>query len=159
MMTKMETSFDPGKVEAAENLLIDFQFLLQERMAHKGLSQSDLADLAGISKARLSQILSDDANPTVETIAELFYALGERVFVSASSSTDEVGNIMPKGRLIPAQKWRWVEPERLMEPISDEMVAIMKNSTLSQGAAASNDNYTFGEESEVAGALLEPEAA
>ena len=60
-MTKKDVRFDPGMVEAEENLLVDYQFLLQERMTKKGLSQSTLAERAGISKARLSQVMGDNA--------------------------------------------------------------------------------------------------
>ena len=66
-------------VEAEEDLLIDFQFLVQDVLNSKGVSKSELAKRTGISKARLSQILSAEANPSVKTFARLFHALGVKV--------------------------------------------------------------------------------
>jgi transcriptional regulator with XRE-family HTH domain len=66
-------------VEAEEDLLIDFQFLVQDVLTSKGISKSELAKRTGISKSRLSQILSAEANPSVKTFARLFHALGVKV--------------------------------------------------------------------------------
>ncbi len=66
-------------VEAEEDLLIDFQFLMQDVLTAKGISKTELAKRTGISKARLSQILSAEANPSVKTFARLFHALGVKV--------------------------------------------------------------------------------
>ncbi len=154
--------FDPKMVEAEENLLIDYQFLLQERMSQKGVSQSELAERAGISKARMSQVLSDDANPTLKTFADLFYALGERVLVT-SAPTLEVAPGEAAPTITPI-KWKWGQSIRMDEPISEDMVALMKRSPLiiEEGSMVSNDNYSPGcrvafVECEVAGAVLDAE--
>ncbi len=168
MMTKKDIPFDPKIVEDEDNLLIDYQFLLQERMSQKGISQSVLADCAGISRARLSQILSDDANPTVKTFADLFYALGERVYVS-SVPLLEAAETQTHEMLVPSE-WQWAKSIRMVEPISEDMVALMKRSmpVIDEESLASNDNYSPGRrvtfvESEVVAAVLEsepePEAA
>jgi transcriptional regulator with XRE-family HTH domain len=166
MMAKNEVPFDPKIIEAEENLLIDYQFLLQERMSQKGISNTELAERARISKARLSQILSDDANPTVKTFAGLFYALGERVCVS--SSPLEQPHEPPVAQLPPARpEWEWTESVSVGKPIDKEMIALLKNSAkvIDEREMASNDNYLPGVrvasfDSEVASALaLEDEAA
>lgn len=161
-----EIPFDPKVVEAEENLLIDYQFLLQERMSQKRISQSALADRAGISKARLSQILSDGANPTVKTFADLFFAMGERVRVSSESLLADAA-FEPHG--LPVSDWEWVQSVRMIEPTNEEMVALMKSRpvAIEERSQPSNDNYSptcrvAYVESEVAGAIileLEPEAA
>ncbi len=66
-------------VEAEEDLLIDFQFLVHDILTSKGISKTELAKRTGISKARLSQILNAEANPSVKTFARLFHALGVKV--------------------------------------------------------------------------------
>lgn len=76
-MKNRDKHVDPTAIEAEENLLIDYQFLLQELMSAKGISRNELADAVGITKARLSQILGSEANPTVKTMARLIHALGE----------------------------------------------------------------------------------
>ena len=48
-------------------------------LTSKGVSKTELAKRAGISKARLSQIMSAEANPTVKTFARLFHAAGVKV--------------------------------------------------------------------------------
>jgi transcriptional regulator with XRE-family HTH domain len=167
MMAKTDAAFDPKMIEAEENLLIDYQFLLQERMTQKGVSQSQLAERAGISKARLSQVLSDNANPTVKTFADLFHALGERVYVTSVPVLEAVS-----GREAAVlSQWEWAKTEHIVKPISEAMVALMTRSPLvvEEGSMASNDNYSPGcrvayFESEVAAAVileaeLEPEAA
>jgi transcriptional regulator with XRE-family HTH domain len=163
-MTKEGIRFDPGMVEAEENLLVDYQFLLQESMSKKGLSQGALAERAGISDARLSQIMSDHANPTVKTFAGLFYALGERVNVS-TAPLDQLHEPPVAQELPQALKWEWENPVRIGKPIDEDMIALMKSSSkvIDERSKASNDNYTGQRitfvDSEVATALaLETEA-
>lgn len=79
---KSQHKIDPAIIAAEENLLIDYQFLIQELMVTKNFTRTELAELAGISKPRLSQILSPEANPTVKTMARLIHALGEHVAIS-----------------------------------------------------------------------------
>jgi len=76
-------------VEAEEDLLIDFQFLVQDVLNSKGISKTELARRAGISKARLSQILSAEANPCVKTFARLFHALGVKIVPKVASHQAE----------------------------------------------------------------------
>ena len=84
-MKRAKGAVDTKTIEAEENLLIDYQFLLQELMVSKNVSRTELAEKAGISKARLSQIFSAEANPTLKTFARLFYALGEEIQVGLKS--------------------------------------------------------------------------
>ena len=46
----MAKKFDPAIIEAEENLLIDYQFLLQELMKQKSVTPTQLAEMAGLSK-------------------------------------------------------------------------------------------------------------
>lgn len=79
---KMKKVFDRQITEAEENALIDIQFLIQELILEKGVSRAGLAERAGISAARLSQIFSSEANPTAKTCARLIHALGEKLAVT-----------------------------------------------------------------------------
>jgi transcriptional regulator with XRE-family HTH domain len=76
------TKFDPAVIEAEENLLLDYQFLVQELMVKKNISRADLSAATGLSQARLSQLLGSEANPTLKTMARIIHALGERPYVS-----------------------------------------------------------------------------
>lgn len=164
-MAKKDVRFDPDVVEAEENLLVDYQFLLQERMTKKGLSYSALAARAGISKARLSQVMGDNANPTVKTFAGLFHALGERVCVT-SMPLDRPYEPPVVQETPEETKWEFARPVRVAKPINKQMMALVKDSAkvVDERDMASNDNYgppgtrIAYFDSEVAGALaLEPE--
>lgn len=123
-------------VEAEEDLLIDFQFLVQDVLNSKGISKTELAKRTGISKARLSQILSAEANPSVKTFARLFYALGVRVEPKIATQRIEPA-------CAPAQKseGRWeighVSEEARMPDRQLARARLREN----DWAGASNDNY------------------
>jgi transcriptional regulator with XRE-family HTH domain len=81
-----EKEVDELLIEAEENLVIDAQFMLQGLINESGISRAELARKVGISKARLSQLMSSEANPTLRTLAGLFYALGVNVTLSQKST-------------------------------------------------------------------------
>jgi transcriptional regulator with XRE-family HTH domain len=133
-MAKIETPSDPKVIEAEEHLLIDFQFAIQEMMSEKNISRSELADKARISKARLSQILSNEANPTVKSMARLFHALGERVGIIRKPVEVETFEISPKAKSALNQDWKWSESKGEIR-VDAQLVAVIKDT------GASNDNY------------------
>lgn len=59
-----------------EYLAAKIQAGLQVALDSKGISRVELAKLMNVSKARVSQIFSDNANFTVKTIARACHALG-----------------------------------------------------------------------------------
>jgi transcriptional regulator with XRE-family HTH domain len=96
----METEMAPNwekadllSLEAEENLLLDFQFMLQELIHDKDVSRAELAKRTGISKARLSQIMSSEANPTLKTCARLLHALGEELRVTVKKKPQHVSHV------------------------------------------------------------------
>jgi transcriptional regulator with XRE-family HTH domain len=122
--------YDASRTEAEENLLIDFQFLVQELMVAKGITRAQLSEKTGISVARLSQIMSSQANPTVKTMARVLHALGEAMDLSVA-----VRSIV--GDIELAKPPQWICFDELEQPASRqdiEMVAVVKRSF------ASNDN-------------------
>lgn len=64
---------------AEEMLVADIQSYLEQLLDEKGCSRTDLARRMGVSKARVSQIFSDQQNFTVRLLARAFHALGEEV--------------------------------------------------------------------------------
>lgn len=68
---------------AIEELRADTQYELLRAMKLAGMTQADLARKIGVSQAWVSQMLGDDANLTVESLARVFLALGAQCrFVS-----------------------------------------------------------------------------
>jgi transcriptional regulator with XRE-family HTH domain len=133
-MTLIKAPFDPKVIEAEENLLIDFHFQIQEMMSAKGISRTELAEKAGVSKARLSQILSNEANPTLKSMARLFHALGEKVCVSRKPLDEISFEVSPKLKTV-GQEWQWAEAATGEMRVDDRLVAVIKDT------GASNDNY------------------
>jgi transcriptional regulator with XRE-family HTH domain len=133
-MTLIKAPFDPRVIEAEENLLIDFHFQIQEMMSTKGISRTELAEKAGVSKARLSQILSNEANPTLKSMARLFHALGEKVCITRKT-LDEVSFEISLKSKATNQQWQWTEPATGEIRVDDRLVAVIKDT------GASNDNY------------------
>ena len=139
----MAKAFDPKIIQAEENLLIDCHFLVQELMSEKGVTRSQLAEKAGISKARLSQILSVEANPTLKSVARLVHALGESVSVSRKplpkTASGESG-WLPKPDKV---EWSWEKKNPVSVRVDDGLVAVIK------GENASNDNRVLFMESDL----------
>jgi len=65
------------EVFAIEGLRADVQLTIQEVMFAKGITRSHLAKLLGCSPANVTQLLAEDGNPTIESIARVFHALGD----------------------------------------------------------------------------------
>lgn len=97
-MGKIRNPADPKIIEAEEHLLIDCQILLQETISNKNMTRSALAERAGISKARLSQLMRPEANPTVKTMARLFHALDEELVVKTKKKEGFESALFPGHR-------------------------------------------------------------
>ncbi len=95
----MRKVVDRGIIEAEENALIDFQLLVQGLIMEKGISRATLAERAGISEARLSQLMGSEANPTAKTLARILFALGEEIAISIKKR--------PRARLTQVNEWKW----------------------------------------------------
>jgi transcriptional regulator with XRE-family HTH domain len=74
---------------AEERLVASAQSLLEDILYDKGLSKTDLAGKMGVSKARVSQIFSDNQNFTLRLLASAFHALGEELFLGRESQRIE----------------------------------------------------------------------
>lgn len=80
---------DEQLIFAEEALVVNAQGLLQELLDEKGMSRADLARAMGVSRARVTQLFSDDCtNFTVRLWARALFALGEKAVVSYAGSED-----------------------------------------------------------------------
>lgn len=68
-MTKSKIELDRNAIAIEENALMNFQFTLIDAMKAHGITKSALAECLGVTRARVSQLLSSDANPTVKLMA------------------------------------------------------------------------------------------
>lgn len=69
---------------AEEAFVVDVQSFLHHMMEEKGMSRADLAKAMGVSRARITQIFSDEAkNFTVRLLARAAHAMGETIELDA----------------------------------------------------------------------------
>lgn len=74
---------------AEEALIVDAQSLLQDLLDEKGLSRADLARAMGVSRARVTQLFSDECkNFTLRLWARALFAIGEEAIVSYSGAEE-----------------------------------------------------------------------
>lgn len=93
-MTRAKGVFGPrGRDEeaifAVEGLLADVQLSIQEAMLDRGVSRSELARRLACSPANVTQLLSEDANLTVQTVARIFHHLGMKCEFRSGRAFDE----------------------------------------------------------------------
>ncbi len=138
-MSKIRNPVDPKIIEAEEHLLIDCQILLQEMISSKNMTCSALAERARISKARLSQLMRPEANPTVKTMARLFHALDEELVVSTKKKEGYGSALIPERRT-EGEHWNWTQTPNATAKDDARFVAVLKEA--SKGAAVSNDNHS-----------------
>ncbi|MGO8778440.1 MAG: helix-turn-helix domain-containing protein [Rhodomicrobium sp.] len=142
MATDTKTQLDPKVIEAEENLLIDCQIILQETIVGKGITRTALAQKAGISKARLSQLMRPEANPTVKTMARLFHALGEELAVGVKGKLRQAECAPSAEPPVTEHDWNWSEASNVAAKVDDaQFVALLKEAA-AKGASASNDNHS-----------------
>lgn len=77
-------TFGPKNAEevvvfAEEGFRVHVQHQVQTRLNELGLTHRDLARRMGVSDQRVSQLLSDSARLTVQTVARIFHHLGREV--------------------------------------------------------------------------------
>ncbi len=76
-----------GYVEEA--FVVDVQSFLHHLMVEKGFNRSQLAEAMGVSRARVTQIFSDECkNFTIRLLARAVHALGEKPEITSSWHTD-----------------------------------------------------------------------
>lgn len=63
---------------AVEELRASVQYEILRQLKIAGLSQAQLAARMGVSAPWVSQLLSDDANLTIESVAKVYAALGRK---------------------------------------------------------------------------------
>ncbi|PXA98493.1 hypothetical protein DMC47_08315 [Nostoc sp. 3335mG] len=76
---------EQAAIFAEEAFVVDVQSFLHHMMEEKGFSRADLAKAMGVSRARITQIFSDESkNFTVRLLARAAHAMGETVELNAN---------------------------------------------------------------------------
>jgi transcriptional regulator with XRE-family HTH domain len=72
-----------------EDLIFQVTQLICKIMKEKPVTRKELADIVGVTKGHITQLLSGNHNMTLVTISDLFYALGCKITLEASPCTVE----------------------------------------------------------------------
>lgn len=76
---------------AEEAFVVDVQIFLNQIMKEKGFSRADLARAMNVSRARITQIFSDDCkNFTVRLLARAMHAMGEVPELTSEFRLDQI---------------------------------------------------------------------
>ena len=67
-----------AEIFAIEELIADTQYCIQSIMVEKNVTLSELAQRLGCSLANVTQMLSEDSNLTLESVARIFHALDDK---------------------------------------------------------------------------------
>jgi transcriptional regulator with XRE-family HTH domain len=78
-------------IEEEERLVYETQKAVRALLRARNQTAADLADLLGVSAARVSQMMNGNANLTLRTIARIYKVLGTRAAVCEASETRAVG--------------------------------------------------------------------
>lgn len=120
-----DTKQDERIIFAEEALVVNAQGLLQELLEEKSMTRADLARAMGVSRARVTQLFSDECkNFTIRLWARALFALGEEAIVSYAGSEDCLNSYL-EGRCDEKRVDRW-----------DELPTV----DLSDSGYAANDN-------------------
>lgn len=85
---------------AVENFIFDVQMSLAEKMKEQNITRSDLADRLNLSRARISQLFSNNTgNMTLATLARITQALNLLVSISFKPNGAEKQQEMKSDRV------------------------------------------------------------
>lgn len=96
------------KLYFREDLIFEVTEAICKVMEEKGVSKTELAELASVSKSNITQLLSGDQNMRLTTIADLLFALGARLEVAAVPVEIELGDIFNNTSSMSQDDWTFV---------------------------------------------------
>lgn len=120
-------------VFAEEAFVVDVQIMLNKIMKEKGFSRADLARSMNVSRARITQIFSDECkNLTVRLLARAMFAMGEAPELTCELHLEEV-------------RRKWEHEARQLASASTNVVAMWDDETdVTDFCWPANDNRMAG---------------
>lgn len=71
----------------------DFTLAIERRLEERGISRSALAQLLGVSRAHVTQLLRGETNFTIETMVNIAVAVGGAVHISVEDMECDEGEV------------------------------------------------------------------
>lgn len=96
------------KLYFREDLIFEVTEAICKVMEERGISKAELAEIAGVSKSNITQLLSGDQNMRLTTIADLLFALDARLEVTAVPVEIEMNSILDSTASIAQTDWTFV---------------------------------------------------
>jgi len=102
-----------AEIFAIEELIAETQYCIQSVMVDKKVSRSELARRLSCSAANVTQMLSENSNLTLETVAKVFYALEDRCKLSSEFLQQKAASTrLRKLRINSERMQKWFEQEQ-----------------------------------------------
>ncbi len=113
-------------IEAEEDALMDFQFAIIDALRTQGLSKAEFAEILGVSRSRVSQMLNSTANPTLKLVGRALAVLGIKN-TYRQQAADVASNVrtMPTLEYIAAH--RPVEAPEVSDVVSHQFVGVFRH--------------------------------
>lgn len=86
---KLVSDEEGRKLYFREDLIFEITEAICKTMHERHITKAELSRRAGVSKSNVTQLLSGDHNMRLTTVADLLYALGSKLQVSAVPSDTE----------------------------------------------------------------------
>lgn len=132
-MTEFPTT-NRSRVAVEERFVADVQSYLQEMMDIRGITRSQLAEILGVSRSRVSQIFSQDCrNLTVRLLARAAHAVGEE-----PSITSPTFQIMEERRK-EKRRVRLIEASENVVPLGERWTSVPLKSVSGDAGVQDND--------------------
>jgi len=96
------------KLYFREDLIFEVTEAICKVMEERDISKAELAEIAGVSKSNVTQLLSGDQNMRLSTIADLLFALGSRLEVTTVPVEIELSSILDSTTSIAQDDWTFV---------------------------------------------------
>jgi transcriptional regulator with XRE-family HTH domain len=148
---------DVRRIEKEIDLITDVQYLIQEVMNERGLSRAEVADMLGISKPRMTQLLGDNSNPTLRTLVGVFDVMGEQIRITRvredaqAVCEPEVAADWQQGAVIEAEEVRAdSKSARHKTGFIKDLIDRSDNGWIVAGEPVSNDNWDYFQSDELA---------
>lgn len=75
-MKRIMRRWDDVERYISEDYVIAFQEMVRTALKEKEMSHSDLAELLGVSRSRVSQLFMDGTNPSIRYVGLVLFRLG-----------------------------------------------------------------------------------
>lgn len=112
---KLMSDEEGKKLYFREDLIFEVTEAISQIMEAKGINKAELSRLTGVSKSNITQLLSGDQNMRLTTVADLLYALGSKLQVTAvpidSDKILEMATLIGDEQWSPTRKFTVKKPE------------------------------------------------